>query len=194
MEQKTDQLEIKEFITKDWTMGKILREYPIAAEVMTKYGLHCVGCHINVSETLEQGILGHGGTHDQVSKMIDDLNETIAEQENQQPSTNSEIFLTDKAASKIRELFKNNKEVNGLRINIAAGGCSGFSYEFSLVKEPRESEKTIEEKEVKIFINRESLNILKGAKIDYIEALQGAGFKVSNPNATSTCGCGQSFS
>jgi len=193
MEQKTEQIQ-KEFINKDWTMGKILQEYPIAAEVMTKYGLHCVGCHIAVDETLEQGILGHGGTQEHVEKMINDLNQTLAEQEHQEPSTNSDIFLTDKAIGKIKDLLNSNQDVSGLRINVASGGCSGMSYEFSLVKEAKENEKVIEEKGIKIYINEESLGTMKGSKIDFIDALQGAGFKVTNPKATSTCGCGQSFS
>lgn len=188
---QTEQIQLR--VTKDWTMGEIIQKYPIAVEVMSKYGLHCFGCHVSAWETLEQGILGHGGSEQDINNMINEINGLITSEENGLKSTNSEIFLTDKAVNKIKELL-NNREETGLKINVISGGCSGFSYEFSLVKSPKNGDTTIKEKGINIYINQESLNIIKSSKIDYIEALQGAGFKVSNPNATSTCGCGQSFS
>jgi len=192
MEQATELIQKKEHITKDWTMGEIVQKYPAAVEIMSKYGLHCFGCHVSTWETLEQGILGHGGSSQDVEKMVNEMNQILEEEQTQ--STNTEILLTDKAVNKIKNLIDSNQDITGLRIAVIPGGCSGFSYEFSLVKSPKEDERTIHEKEINIYINQESINLIRGSKIDYIEALQGAGFKVSNPNATSTCGCGQSFS
>ena len=193
MEQKTELIQKKEHITKDWTMGDIVQKYPAAVEIMSKYGLHCFGCHVSTWETLEQGIHGHGGSSQDVENMVHEMNKMI-EQDHQIQSTNTEILLTDKAVNKIKSLISSNRDINGLRIAVISGGCSGFSYEFSLVKSPKDDEKTINEKDINIYIDQEALNMIHGSKIDYIEALQGAGFKVSNPNATSTCGCGQSFS
>jgi iron-sulfur cluster assembly protein len=104
------------------------------------------------------------------------------------------ISLSDNAANKIKELVATeNHQGKGFRVLVAPGGCSGMSYDFSLEKEPKENEKTLDKKGVKVFINDESSKLLSGAEIDYVDSLQGAGFKVNNPNAKSTCGCGDSF-
>ena len=178
-------------VSKDMTMGEILQKFPATAEVMQNYGLHCVGCHINVYETLGQGVLGHGGTEEDVKNMIKEMNEFI---KNQKFSDNKDLALTQKAAEKLKEILKEQKDKTGLKIEVSPGGCAGFSYNFTLVKEPQQTDKTLEQFGVKIYIDEQSLQAMQSAKIDYIEALQGAGFKVSNPRATSTCGCGQSFS
>ncbi len=189
---KMEQSEIiKEFVHKDMTMGEILQKSPSTVEVMQRYGLHCFGCHISTWETLEQGILGHGGTEKEVENMIKEINESIKKQKF---SNNVEIALTEKAANKLKEIMKQNPEKTGLRIQVSPGGCAGFSYDFTLVENPNHNEKVIDQLGVKVYINGESLNLIGGSKIDYVDALQGAGFKVFNPKATSTCGCGQSFS
>ena len=187
--QKTEQ--IQEQIHKDMTMGEIIRKYPGAAEVMQTHGLHCFGCHVSTWETLEQGIMGHGGNEQSVQTLVHEINEFI---KNQSFADNKEIALTTKAAEKLKEILKQYPAKKGLRIEIAEGGCAGFSYNFSLVESPHQEEKIIEQLGVQVYMNEESLKLMNGAKIDYVEALQGAGFKVSNPHATSTCGCGQSFS
>lgn len=68
---------MEEQITKDWTIGKILEKYPNAAEIMFKNGLHCVGCHIAANETLEQGIISHGGSEEMVGKIVSEINDLI---------------------------------------------------------------------------------------------------------------------
>lgn len=190
MEQKTEQIH-ENLITKDMTMGEILQKYPAAAEVMQAHGLHCVGCHVATWETLEQGILGHGGGQEQVEALTKDINELL---KNQKFSDNENIALTEKAADKLKGILSQHQDKTGLRIQVTTGGCAGLSYDFTLVESPNENEKTIEQFGVKVYINQESLDQIQGSKIDYVDALQGAGFKVSNPKATSTCGCGQSFS
>ena len=189
MEQKTEQ--IQDYVHKDMTMGEIMQKYPAVAQVMQAHGLHCVGCHVATWETLEQGIFGHGGTQHQVEELVNDMNEFI---KNQKFSDNKEVALTEKAANKLKEIMTSHPEKTGLRIQVLPGGCAGFSYDFTLVESPKENEKTIEQFGVKVYISEEGLNTIHGSRIDYVEALQGAGFKVSNPKATSTCGCGQSFS
>ncbi|KKU99852.1 MAG: Iron-sulfur cluster assembly accessory protein [Parcubacteria group bacterium GW2011_GWA2_48_9] len=73
------------------------------------------------------------------------------------------------------------------------GGCSGFQYGLELDDSTTDMDKVFEEKGVKIIVTKENMNFLKGAKLDYVDSLQGGGFKISNPNVKSGCGCGQSF-
>ena len=188
--QKTEQIQ-ENLIHKDMTMGEILQKFPATAEVMMNHGLHCVGCHVATWETLEQGIIGHGGNSEQIESLVRDMNEFV---KNQKFSDNKDIALTSRAAEKLKEILKQHSKKTGLKIEVLEGGCAGFSYNFTLVDAPKEEEITIEQLGVKIYIDDDSLSHINGAKIDYIEALQGAGFKVSNPKAVSTCGCGQSFS
>ena len=190
MEQQTEQVH-QDPIHKDMTMGEILQKYPATAEVMTRYGLHCVGCHVNTFETLEQGMRGHGGSYEQVESMLIEMNDFV---KNQKFSNNKEIAITEKAANKIKELIQKHPDKTGVKVQVLSGGCSGLSYDFSLVVNPDHDDKTLEQFGVNIYIDQESLNHISGSKIDFVDALQGAGFKVSNPKATSTCGCGQSFS
>ena len=111
----------------------------------------------------------------------------------QTKSTEQILTLTDKAASKIKYFMeKENKKDHGFRVGIAMGGCSGYMYEMGFEKSPRENDLVIEDKGVKLFINPESTTFMKGSTVDYKESLQGAGFKINNPNVKRTCGCGHS--
>ena len=110
-----------------------------------------------------------------------------------QQTTEQIVTLTEKAASKIKQMInKEDKEGYGLRLGIAMGGCSGYMYEISLEKAPKESDKVMEDKGVKIFMNPESMTFMKGSTVDYKDGLQNAGFKINNPNVKTTCGCGHS--
>ena len=105
------------------------------------------------------------------------------------------ITLTENAAKKVKELIdKNEKKPIGLRAGVRGGGCSGFSYLLDLVYEPQEKDRKLESFGVKVFIDPKSYLYLMGTTIDYIESLNGAGFKFTNPTAKRTCGCGESFS
>ena len=111
----------------------------------------------------------------------------------QQTKTENPITITEKAASKIKYFMeKENKKEYGFRVGIVMGGCSGYMYEMGLEKSPKESDAVIEDKGVKLFINPESITFIRGSILDYKEALQGAGFKINNPNVKRTCGCGHS--
>jgi len=105
------------------------------------------------------------------------------------------ISLTDAAAKKVKILIE--EEGNPalcLRVYITGGGCSGFSYGFSFDEQIKEGD-TISEKEgVKLLVDSLSIQYLMGAQVDYSQGLQGSRFTVANPNATTTCGCGSSFS
>ena len=104
------------------------------------------------------------------------------------------VNVTPAAASAVQELMtKRNLTGYGLRIFISGGGCSGFQYGLALEDNVRESDMAYEVNGVKIVIDEVSINYLRGAQIDYVDELMGSGFKITNPNAQSTCGCGQSF-
>ena len=103
------------------------------------------------------------------------------------------VTLTEKAAEKVKKLLeKENKLDYGLRVGVIPGGCSAYTYEINLEKEPKENDMVIQEKGVKIFINPESISFMKGSTVDYIDSLMNAGFKVNNPNVKTSCGCGHS--
>jgi iron-sulfur cluster assembly protein len=106
------------------------------------------------------------------------------------------IKLTENAISKVSEIIEAQGQPEaGLRIYIAGGGCSGFKYGMTLDQEAGPDDKVYEfAGGLKVFVDAMSLPYLKGAQVDYVDdALLGQGFKVENPNATSSCGCGQSF-
>ncbi len=113
-------------------------------------------------------------------------------------SSNSEgslISLTPSAVEKIKAMMeKEGKAGYGLRFGVKTGGCAGLSYEMSFQKSHYDNDHVIEQNGIQIFINEESLSFIKGIRIDYIDTLKESGFKYSNPNAKSSCGCGTSFS
>ena len=105
------------------------------------------------------------------------------------------ISLTDSAIDKVRELFQDEETGTALRVGVKAGGCSGFSYEMYPDANVDDLADIVKDYgAVKVVVDRESLSMLEGAEVDYIDGLQGAGFKISNPNTTRSCGCGNSFS
>jgi iron-sulfur cluster assembly protein len=105
------------------------------------------------------------------------------------------LTLTDKAVQQIKTLLARDKlNGHGLRISIADGGCSGFSYKLDFEKEKKSDDNVLEFDDVRVYVDSNSAPYLKGTVIDFVSGLYGGGFKFSNPNATGTCGCGTSFS
>lgn len=103
------------------------------------------------------------------------------------------ITLTDKAASRLQEIIKSKGENLALRVMVRGGGCSGLEYGMALERNPRPDDSILEDQGVKVVVDPGSLQFLDGSTIDYLDSLMGGGFAVNNPNATSSCGCGQSF-
>jgi iron-sulfur cluster insertion protein len=105
------------------------------------------------------------------------------------------VNFTEAAASKVNGLIQDegNPELK-LRVYISGGGCSGFQYGFTFDETLADDDTVVEKSGVQLLIDPMSFQYLVGAKIDYLEDLQGARFVIENPNATSTCGCGSSFS
>ena len=98
--------------------------------------------------------------------------------------------VTDRAFKKIER----SCESRILRVAVKGGGCSGFQYTFDIVDQVNENDQVFEKYNCRVIIDKTSLQFLEGAEIDYSEELIGSSFKISNPNATSSCGCGTSFS
>lgn len=106
------------------------------------------------------------------------------------------ITLTDAAVAKVAELIEaaGVDEPLALRVAVKSGGCSGFNYDMYFDSEIAADDVTREFGEVKVVVDASSAEMLIGSTLDYTDALQGAGFHITNPNATRTCGCGNSFS
>jgi len=104
------------------------------------------------------------------------------------------ITLTDTAVSKVKELIEaQSREGHGLRVYVAGGGCSGLRYGMALDEAAAEDDEVYEFDGLQVFVDPASLPHLSGAQVDYVDTMMGAGFKVENPQAVSTCGCGHSF-
>ena len=104
------------------------------------------------------------------------------------------LSLTATAIAKVKEIMAQQNPVPaGLRVGVVGGGCSGFSYSMSFENGAGMMDKTFDFEGLKVYVDATSLMYLKGVNVDYIETLEGAGFKFDNPNVKSTCGCGSSF-
>lgn len=111
-------------------------------------------------------------------------------------ATPSVIHVTEAAAGKIRDLLiEEGKADSGLRVFVQGGGCSGFQYGLMIEESGGGvGDQLFESNGVKLFVDPVSLSYLKGAEVDFVDTITGGGFTIKNPNATSTCGCGSSFS
>lgn len=112
-----------------------------------------------------------------------------------EPATaNTPITLTDRAVKRIAAILKGEEEGTMLRVAVQGGGCSGFQYGFTLDDTRTDDDLVLKKNGVTVLIDSVSVNYLTGSQIDYVDDLIGAAFKINNPNATASCGCGTSFS
>ena len=177
-------------VTKDMTIGEIIKKFPQIVPILQENGIHCVGCHISPLETLEQGFKGHGMAEEEIKNLLDKINKFLLNQTN----LAQDVYFTDNAINKFLEIKrKEDKNNYFLRFQVLPGGCAGFKYDFTFDTNKNTNDLIMEKQDLKILIDKESVNFLKGAKVDYVEALNETGFKITNPNANSTCGCGSSF-
>ena len=110
-------------------------------------------------------------------------------------ATERTIHVTETAAQQMKRLAeKEEMKEFGLRMAVKGGGCSGLTYKLAFVAEPKDDDKVIEEHGVKLFVDFKSLFYLGGTVLDFSGGLNGKGFEFTNPNAKTTCGCGNSFS
>ena len=105
------------------------------------------------------------------------------------------VQLSETAVSKVREILDTQEpKPAGLRISVVGGGCSGFSYSMAFENTPGMLDKTYKYGDLQVFVDQASMLYLDGVSVDYVESMEGSGFKFNNPNVKSTCGCGSSFS
>ena len=121
----------------------------------------------------------------------------VTQIDTQQPLTEVDtpvLTITPDAAAKVRELLQ-ERELAGyaLRVFVQGGGCSGFTYGMALENNFFPQDNVVESAGIKLVIDPNSLQYMRGSEIDYVDSLMGAGFAIHNPNALSTCGCGNSF-
>ena len=177
-------------ITRSMTIGDVVHTYPSVVESLMSHGVHCVGCGASYDETIEQGLAAHGMSDAEIDNVVHELNEAIP----LESASADKLIITEKAAENLKEILKSkNKQGSGLRIQVIPGGCSGHQYAFDFEDKAHNDDTVIDISGVKFYVDAESIQLLRGAKVDYVDSLQGAGFKISNPNAEHTCGCGQSF-
>ena len=106
----------------------------------------------------------------------------------------STFSVTDNAAKRIAFLAGKEAKPVAMRVAVLGGGCSGFQYNFSFEEGANDDDLTIERNGARVLVDSTSLELLKGSELDYVEEMVGSSFQVRNPNATSSCGCGNSFS
>ncbi|HEY2183561.1 MAG TPA: iron-sulfur cluster insertion protein ErpA [Xanthobacteraceae bacterium] len=104
------------------------------------------------------------------------------------------ITVTERAARRISEILRQEPPGTVLRVSVEGGGCSGFQYKFEMDRERAADDAIITREGATVLIDQISLGYLKGSEIDFVDDLIGASFRISNPHATASCGCGTSFS
>ena len=112
----------------------------------------------------------------------------------QETTKKAPLILTSKAVTKVKEIMgQQNPVPSGLRVGVVGGGCSGFSYSMSFENASGIMDKVFDMDGLKVYVDATSVTYLNGCIVDYLETIEGAGFKFENPNVKSTCGCGSSF-
>lgn len=179
-------------IHRQMTIKHILSAFPHKAQRLaqeiTSAGLHCVGCQAATWETLEAGMLGHGFSNEQIDQLVIRLNNILSEEMDE-----STITITPRAAKKYLSILQEEgKEGWGMRFAEKMAGCSGFEYSLDYSEKASEDDVIFESHAIQVHVNKNMVKRLLGSVIDFVDGLQGSGFKISNPNVRSSCGCGTS--
>lgn len=179
-------------IHRQMTIEDILTQFPSKAQRLsqeiTNAGLHCVGCQAATWETLEAGMLGHGMSEGMIDHLVKKLNAVLEEEVD--PTT---ITLTPRAAKKYLEILdEEGKHGWGIRFMEKMSGCNGFEYALDYSEKPKADDEVFVSQGIEIHVNNKVLPRLIGSEIDFIDGLKNSGFKISNPNVRSSCGCGNS--
>jgi len=104
------------------------------------------------------------------------------------------ISLSEGAVKRVKEFIaEQSEDFSGIRVSVEAAGCSGYQYVMNLEQNSRKGDEVIQVGDFQVFVDERSMAQLQGTEIDYVESIEGAGFKFNNPNVTGTCGCGESF-
>jgi iron-sulfur cluster assembly protein len=183
--------ELLDKITKDITIQELFSRFPSKAQKLalelTKTGLNCVGCSAATWETIESGMLRHGYAEKDLQALLSRLNAILAEESD--PST---VTLTQRAAEKFKSfcIAEGNPSL-ALRFDERPAGCSGFEYVLEFSEGATAEDIVFHSHGIDIHVYIAAIDRLRGCEIDYVEGLQ-SGFKISNPNVGSSCGCGSS--
>jgi iron-sulfur cluster assembly accessory protein len=173
-------------VTKDLLIGEVVSKYPDIADVFLSYGLHCVGCHVNAFETIEQGAMGHGMSAEEVDEMVAEANNYLA----QLTQNADKIIVTPKAVEMLKTLSaEEGKQGWGLRMEAIGNCCSKKTYNLDFEEKPREGDQIIDEG-FPLYIAPDSISAFLGATLDYVSSTNGSGFTIKNSQAKSGCGCG----
>lgn len=187
---KSDQSQKK--IHRQMTIEEILSLFPHKAQRLsqeiTNAGLHCVGCQAATWETLEVGMMGHGMADEAIDRLVGRLNALLAEE-----TDRTTITITKRAARKYLQILdEEDKSGWGLRFFEKMAGCNGFEYALDYSEKALPDDTVFVSEGIEIHIQNAYVERLLGSEIDYIDGLQNAGFKITNPNVRSACGCGSS--
>lgn len=179
-------------ITRTMTIEEVLTSFPSKAQKLaqelTNHGLQCVGCGAATWETLEAGMLGHGMSEEQIDELTERLNAILDEEVDE-----TTITLTPRAAKKyLKILEEDGRQGWGLRLAEIPAGCSGFEYVLDYSEAASDEDEVFESQGIEVHVSKKMLGRLIGTEIDYVDGLNGSGFKISNPNVRSSCGCGSS--
>ena len=188
-------------ITKNMLIAEILAENPekaqLLSEIMIDFGIHCVGCGASAFETLEQGVLGHGYSEDDLNKLVKQINEVLEETlKSEEPKNlkNFSLSFTKTAIEKVKQIMKHeNKKNQILRISVLSGGCSGSVYNLEIINKSIKSDLNFKKSGINVAVDKKGIEKLDGVEIDFVDNLNESGFKFNNPNSQKECGCGKSF-
>lgn len=185
-----------QLIDKNMPISDIINSFPSFSTQISSYlsgfGLHCVGCHANTLETLDQGMKSHGFDDTEINFVVEELNRIVSPS-SQPPSSSTPVSLTQNAADRI--LFLQNQQSGKLlKVGATSGGCAGYSYSMEWVLQPDDQDILIEDKGVRFCVDGASIDLLDGTQIDYTSSLMESKFSFQHNNATGSCGCGTSFS
>ena len=169
-------------INKNMTIASILEDFPNAWPILAeRLGFNCETSDSAKFETLETGLRNNGMDETQIDDILSEIN-----------NSGSDISLTSRAAKKFKEfLIEEKKEGWALRVSEKAGGCGGLRYMLNFSEKAEENDAVFNSKGVEIHINNGS-DRLFNIMIDYVEGLNGSGFKIGNPNSKISCKCGNS--
>lgn len=179
-------------IHRQMTIEDILGMFPNKAQKLsqeiTNAGLHCVGCHAATWETLEAGMMSHGKTNEQIDELVRRLNVLLDE-----PIDVTTISITPRGAAKFMEIAaEEGKQGWGIRFSEEMAGCSGFEYVLDFSEKSSADDEIFAANGIEIHVKKAQVPRLLGSEIDFVDGLRGSGFKISNPNVKSSCGCGSS--
>jgi len=179
-------------ITREMTIEDIFKRFPSKsqklAQEITNAGLHCVGCSASTWETVEAGMYGHGMSDEEIDGLVSRLNGILEEKEDL-----STVTITERAAKKYNQILEEEGKVGwGMRFGEKAAGCSGFEFFLDFSEKPKVGDMILESSGIQIHMHHKLADRLMGSVIDYVDGLQGAGFKITNPHVKSSCGCGTS--